>query len=261
MAAPMGGACSKGCWKRSADPVRARPSDACADCPVRDQAICAALDADELDALSAIGDHRSYARGETIFAAGDDSIACATLISGAAKLSSFDAQGVERIVGLVHPAGFLGQLFAATTGHDAVALTNTRLCVFPRAGFERLMAEHPKLTRSILERTIAELKASQELTELIGRRDVKARLSGLILALARAASASPCGMASEFDLILSREEMAGLIGTTIESVSRRLTELERDGIIERKGARGLIIRDAPALSLPTSSLGESATRP
>lgn len=210
--------------------------------------MCAALDDAELAELSRIGDHRRYRRGETIFAAGDDSIACATLISGAAKLSAVDEDGVERIVALVHPAGFLGQLFAAPTELEAVALTDTRLCVFPRAGFERLMEAHPKLLRAILERTQAELKASRALVRLIGRRDVKARLEGLLLALARAASPSPCGMAEEFDLILSREEMASLIGTTIESVSRRLSELERDGIIERKGARGLVIRDAPALS-------------
>ena len=55
-------------------------------------------------------------------------------------------------------------------------------------------------------------------------------------------------MAKEFDLILSREEMASLLGTTIETISRRLTELERASIIERKGARGLVIRDAPALA-------------
>jgi CRP/FNR family transcriptional regulator len=228
--------------------MRARPSDACAECPVRDQAVCAALDEQELSELSRIGDHRSYKRGDTIFAAGDDSIACATMISGAAKLSSMDEDGVERIVALVHPAGFLGQLFAATSQLDVVALTDTRLCVFPRIGFERLMSDHPKLMRSILERTQAELDASRALTGLIGRREVKERMSGLLLALARAASPNPCGMATEFDLILSREEMASLLGTTIETISRRLTELERASIIERKGARGLVIRDAPALA-------------
>jgi CRP/FNR family transcriptional regulator len=55
-------------------------------------------------------------------------------------------------------------------------------------------------------------------------------------------------MAEEFDLELSREEMASLLGTTIETISRRLTELERGGIIERKGARGIRLRDAPSLS-------------
>jgi CRP/FNR family transcriptional regulator, anaerobic regulatory protein len=228
--------------------MRSRPAEACAECPVRDQAICAALAPHELEELSRIGDHRTYRRGDTIFRAGEDSLACATLIEGAVKLVATDEEGVERIAALLHPAGFLGQLFAARTDLDAVALTDCRLCVFPRPAFERLMSDHPRLMRSILERTQAELEASRALTRLIGRREVKDRLAGLILALARAASPNPCGIADAFDLILSREEIASLIGTTIESVSRRLSEWERQGVIERKGARGLLIRDAPALS-------------
>ena len=55
-------------------------------------------------------------------------------------------------------------------------------------------------------------------------------------------------MAETFELPLSREEMASLIGTTIETISRRLTELEQAGLIERKGARGLTLRDAPGLA-------------
>lgn len=222
-------------------------ADACAVCAVRDQAVCAALDPEERAELAAIGQHHHFRRGETIFAAGDDSIACATLVSGAAKLSAFDADGVERIVALVHPAGFLGQLFATTVHHDAIALTDCAVCLFPRAGFERVMAEHPALTRAILQRTLAELDASRALTDLIGRREVKARLAGLLLALARAAGPSPCGSADRFDLPLSREEMAGLIGTTIETVSRRLGALEKDGVIRREGARGIRLVDRAAL--------------
>lgn len=224
------------------------PSSACADCPVRDTAVCAALEPEELDRLAAVGRHRTFSRGEIIFAAGDDSVACATLITGAAKLSTLDADGTERIVALIHPAGFLGQLFAGTSRHDVTALTDSHLCIFPRAQFERIMEDHPRLTRIILERTLAELDASRALTDLIGRRDVKARLAGLLLSLSRAASASPCGSASVFDLPLTREEIASLLGTTIESISRRLTELERDGAIARKGARGIEILRAPLLA-------------
>ncbi len=222
--------------------------EVCADCPVRDQAVCSALDSAELAELAAIGRHRDFARGETIFAADDESIACATLVTGAAKLSRLDSEGTERIVGLVHPAGFLGQLFAATHRHEAIALTASRVCLFPRREFEGLMKAHPALTRSILERTIAELDASRGLAELIGRRDVKARVAGLLLAFARAAAPGPCGEARQFELPLSREEMASLLGTTIETVSRRLTELERAGIVARHGARGLEIRDPAALA-------------
>ncbi|HLL60003.1 MAG TPA: cyclic nucleotide-binding domain-containing protein, partial [Allosphingosinicella sp.] len=141
--------------------------EVCADCPVRDDAVCSALRPDELAELAAIAHHKSFERGETIFAAGDDSIACATLISGAAKIVSADEDGVERIVALIHPAGFMGQLVTAASPFDVIALTDTRLCLFPRGGFERVMADHPKLIRSILERTQAELDASRTLTSLI----------------------------------------------------------------------------------------------
>jgi CRP/FNR family transcriptional regulator len=222
--------------------------DVCADCPVRDRAVCSALDTAELAELAAIGRHRDFARGETIFGADDDNVACATLISGAVKLSRLDPEGTERIVGLVHPAGFLGQLFAATRRHEAIALTDSRICLFPRREFEALMKAHPALTRSILERTLAELDSSRGLAELIGRRDIKARVAGLLLAFARAAAPSLCGEARTFELPLSREEMASLLGTTIETVSRRLTALERDGIVARHGARGLEILDPAGLA-------------
>lgn len=242
MAAPTAAASSKVFSKPLAD----RP-DRCAACAVRDSAVCAALNERELDELSRIGRTRTFQRGETIFAAGEPSYACGTLISGAAKLSAIDGDGVERILALIHPAGFLGQLFTPTNGHEVTALTESTMCLFPREGFERLMASYPALTRSILDRTLAELDASRALTGLIGRRDIKARLSGLILAFARAADTSPCGIATAFELPLSREEIASLIGTTIETVSRRMTELEQGNIIERQGLRGLILRDLPAL--------------
>ena len=220
----------------SAAPVR------CESCPVRDQAVCAALSEAERSALARIGVTRDFARGETIFAAGDDSVACATLISGAAKLSAIDAEGTERIVAIVHPSGFLGQLFAAQVDHHAVALTDSRLCLFPRGGFEAVMADHPALLRSILDRTLADLAETRALVDLIGRRSSRGRVAGLILLFARAASEAPCHSSLAFELPLTRGEMAALLGLTIETVSRQLGQLEADGLIARSGPRGLIVR-------------------
>lgn len=219
----------------------------CDDCPVRDHAVCSALSSDERAELSRIGQHRSFRRGETIFAAGDDSIACATLVAGAIKLSQYDSEGVERIQALVHPSGFLGQLFAAEVDQHATALCDSRLCLFPRADFERLMARHPRLTRAILERTLAELRETRALVDLIGRRDSRARVVGLLLSFARAASESRCQLAPAFEMPLTRGEAAGLLGTTIETVSRQLGRLEEEGMIRREGARGIVLSDPEAL--------------
>ncbi|MEG3148023.1 Crp/Fnr family transcriptional regulator [Sphingomonas sp. RT2P30] len=229
-----------------AEPAPAIPA-ICTVCPVRDAAVCAALDPGELDAFSRIGRHRRFARGETIFAAGDDSVACATLVRGAVKLCSTGADGVERIVALVHPAGLLGQLFFAQIRYDAVALTDSELCLVPRADFERLMSAAPALQQSVLQRSVTDLDEARALTDLIGRRDARGRVAGLLLAFADAAGPG-CHRAQRFDLPLTRGEIAGLLGLTIETVSRQLSALEQGGLIERAGTRGIVLRDADGLS-------------
>jgi len=219
----------------------------CESCPVRDRAACSALQPDERGQLAEIGRHRTVRRGETVFAAGDDSAWCATLISGALKIASYDNEGTERIVSLVHPAGFVGELFAPMAQHDIVALADSRLCIFSRNQYSAAVERFPALARALLRRSGEELFESRALIDLMGRRSSIGRVAGLILALGRAASHSPCDVAQSFDLPLTRGEMAGLLGITIETVSRRLTELVQRGIIKKNGARGLEILDAPSL--------------
>lgn len=220
---------------------------ACATCPVRDRAACAALDENERFRLSKLGRHRELKRGETLVAAGDDNPACATLLSGALKIVSFDRDGHEHILSLIHPAGFVGEMFAAVANHDIVALTDSRLCVFSRTDYEAAIAEFPALAEALLRRSAEDLFETRALIDLIGRRSAQARVAGLLIALAKAASDSPCHPASHFELPLTRGEIADLLGLTIETVSRQLSRMERGGIIKKDGARGIIIRDAPQL--------------
>lgn len=222
----------------------------CAECPVRNRAACAVLDENERDELARVGNTRVLKRGEMLFAAGDEDAACATLVSGALKVCSVDEDGTERILALVHPAGFVGEMFAPFARHDVVALGESKLCVFARQDLAGALNRHPKLTRALLRRTQEDLHQSRNLLALSGKRSASDRLGALILGLAEAASESPCHPAKEFELPLTRGEMAGMLGMTIETVSRTLTRFERDGAIRRKGARGIEIID-PAL------LGES----
>lgn len=218
----------------------------CRDCPVRDRAACAALSPEERDELAAAGRIRTLARGETLFAAGDDADLCATLVSGALKITAFDQDGGERILALVHPAGFVGELFTPFARHDVVALTESRLCLFSRSEFEAASARFPSLGLALHRRAQEDLHESRALLDLVGRRSAEARVAGLLLALANAASGSPCHPARHFELPLSRGDMAGMLGLTIESVSRQLTSLERKSIVKRDGARGLDVLE-PAL--------------
>jgi CRP/FNR family transcriptional regulator len=224
----------------------ARDALACAECPVRDRAACSALTGDERGELSRLGHRRLLKRGDTLFRAGEQETACATLIRGALKISSVDADGVERILSLVHPAGFVGEMFAPVSHHEVVAVADSEVCVFPADRYERAVAQFPALARALLRRSAEDLFASRSLINLMGRRTAIQRVAGFILAMANAASSSPCHPAARFELPLSRGDMAGMLGLSIETVSRQFGRLEKDGAIRREGARGIRLTN-PAL--------------
>lgn len=219
----------------------------CHTCPVRDHAACSVLSEAERDALARAGRMRRLKRGELLFAAGDEDTACATLVSGALKVAAIDEQGTERILALVHPAGFIGELFAPFAHHDVVALTDSELCVFARTDMNHAIDAHPKLARALLRRSQEDLHHSRDLLALSGKRSAGGRVAALLTGLAEAASDSTCSRAREFDLPLTRGEIAKMLGLTIETVSRALTKFERDGVIRRKGARGIEVLDPARL--------------
>lgn len=218
----------------------------CASCPVRDSAACAVLSEEERDALAKAGRTRVLKRGEMLFAAGDDEAACATLVTGALKVTAFDANGNEQILSLVHPSGFIGELFSPFAHHDVVALTQSQLCTFARQDMERAIDEYPALARALLRRSQEDLLATRSLLELTTNAAAEARLAALIHDFAAAASDTSCHIASHFELPLTRGEIANMLGLTIETVSRKLGELEEMGALSRKGKRGIDIAD-PAL--------------
>lgn len=220
----------------------------CSSCPVRHRAACSVLDVEEREALARAGRTRKLKRGELLFAAGDENVACATLLRGALKVAAVDEEGTERILALVHPAGFIGELFAPFAHHDVVALTDSELCVFPKSEMGRAIEHNPKLSQALLRRSQEDLLQSRELLALSGRRSAAGKVAGLLLGLAEAASDSSCHAAKSFELPLTRGEIAGMLGLTIETVSRAITRLERDGVIRRKGARGIELVDPARLA-------------
>lgn len=229
---------------------------ACDRCPVRDRAACAALTAAERDELARSGRTRRLARGETLFMAGDPEPACATLISGALKIARTRADGTERILALIHPAGFVGELFQPFAQYDVVALGPAELCVFSGARFETALKRFPPLNAALLRRTQEDLYASRELLALAGNGSASARVAGALMSLARAASDSPCHPAQHFDLVLSRGELANMLGLTIETVSRTIGRLESEGMIRREGGRGFELLHPTRLSQVAEAVGD-----
>lgn len=219
---------------------------ACAHCPVAETAVCAALAPEDRADLARLGHHRQFVRGEVIVAAGDPNLMFATLTRGVAKLSRIDADGTERIVALVHPAGVVGQLFAPVADLTVTAVAPCEACLFPRGDVERVLGERPAFAHRLLRQTMSELAEARALIDTISKRQAKARVAALLLDLARAASPA-CRDAINFELPLTRGEMAQLLGITIETVSRSLTAFDTAGVIRRHGASGIMLNDPAAL--------------
>lgn len=223
-------------------------------CVVRNRAICSALDPREIEALNAIGRTRRLAPGESLIWEGEDSVLVANVIDGVLKLSTNTEDGREQIVGVVYPSDFIGRPFGGTTGHGVTALTDAKVCVFSRRDFDAFAREHPKLEHKLLERTLGELDRTRRWMLLLGRKSASEKIASFLLEMVdRLSSSTTCVLepnqeeVRKLTLPFSRQQIADVLGLTIETVSRQFTRLKNEGIIDLPSRRDVIILDYDGL--------------
>ena len=225
--------------------------ETCADCAVRDTALCGSLSDGELGDLNRLGQRRHVAKGETIAWAGDANIICANLLSGVLRLSASTADGREQTVGLLYPADFVGRPFTDTMNVSIQALSDAELCVFPREPFERVLADHARMERLLLQRVLAALDEARGRMLSLARGSAAEKVAGFLLDMAARAGSAGCRATPDgpltFDLPLARGAIADLLGLTIETVSRQMTALAQAKIVALPGGRTVTILDSPAL--------------
>lgn len=225
---------------------------ACDTCVVRNRAICASLDSEEIKTLNTIGRRRTLEPGESLMWEGEDSVLVANVIEGVLKLSTGTEDGREQIVGVVYPSDFIGRPFGATSGHGVTALTESRVCVFSRRDFDAFAREHPALEHKLLQRTLAELDRTRRWMLLLGRKSAGERLASFLLEMSERLVDPGCAVAPDvplrrFVLPFSRQQVADVLGLTIETVSRQFTRLKADGLIDLPSRREVEILDRDGL--------------
>lgn len=226
---------------------------ACGDCPIRNHAICSALDDSELAILRKIGRVQDIPAGQTLMWEGDEATVVANVVQGVLKLSSSLGDGREQIVGVAYPADFIGRPYGERIPYTVTALSDVRIRSFQRAGFEKFAQEHPKLEHKMLERTLMELDRAREWMLLLGRKTAQEKLVTLLLNMPNRLSETQCDTPAapldHFELPFGRQQMADLLGLTIETVSRQLGELTKSGLISLKNQREVIIQDREKLAV------------
>jgi CRP/FNR family transcriptional regulator len=237
----------------SAQPSPAmRARSYCDKCAVRDQALCSVIPEEVASALSRMAHFRRIPAGRVIHGDDQDLSWLAVIVAGVVKLVKAQHDGRQQIVGLQFASDFLGRLHASRSPVIAEATTNLELCCFSKSAFEQLMREHPSLERVLHRRALDDLDASREWMFLLGRKTARERVASLLSLIARRMARAYSGrtnvnMPLEFDLPLSRVEMADSLGLTTETVSREFRYLKSRGIIATRGRRHVSVSNLAAL--------------
>ncbi|SIS64538.1 transcriptional regulator FnrL [Phaeovulum vinaykumarii] len=218
----------------------------CGDCPIRHRAVCARCEADELDLLEESKYYRSFEAGQTVIWSGDRMDFVASVVSGIATLTQTLEDGRTQMVGLLLPSDFVGRPGRETAAYNVTATTDIVMCCFRKKPFEEIMLRTPHIAQRLLEMTLDELDAAREWMLLLGRKTAREKIASLLAIVARRDAAIhlryPEGTMT-FDLPLTREAMADYLGLTLETVSRQISALKRDGVIELEGKRHVTVPD------------------
>lgn len=222
----------------------------CATCVVRNRAICSDLDAEELTILSGMGRHTKIVPGQSLIWEGEDALIVANVVDGILKLWSSLPDGREQIIGIAYPSDFIGRPFSLRTQYNVTALTDARVCMFHSSDFDQFAREHPRLEHKLLDRTLAELDRTRKWLVMLGRMNASEKLANFLLDMSARLMRADCSgdaPVNRFDLPFGRQQIADILGLTIETVSRQMTQLKQQGLIEIEGRRTVEIIDRQAL--------------
>ena len=219
-------------------------SQSCRDCPIRHWAFCARCDQDELQHLEDIKFYRFFEAGQTVIWSGDRMDFVASVVSGIATLTQTMEDGRTQMVGLLLPSDFVGRPGREGAAYNVTATTDLMMCCFRKKPFEQMMNSTPHIAQRLLEMTLDELDASREWMLVLGRKNAREKIASLLNVVARRNATPTFGGADSpvtFDLPLTRGAMADYLGLTIETVSRQMSALKKDGVIHFEGKRQVVI--------------------
>jgi CRP-like cAMP-binding protein len=212
------------------------------------------LSLEDLRHLAAATQARSFPRGATVFSGGNASTSLFIVARGRVKVFKVTPAGKDIILEIFGPGDPLGAVAvyeerpypaSAVAVEDAVCLET------PRAVFFELLERHPTLVRGLLAALNLRLvELTNRLTELTGGR-VEPRFARLFLKLADEIG-RPADAGVEIPLALSRQELADLAGTTIETAIRIMSRWGKEGVVLTE-KDGFVVADRATLEVLASS--------
>lgn len=193
--------------------------------------------------VTELGTSRTIAKDEEIFAEGERAAYFYKVVSGAVRTFKLLSDG-RRQIDAFHLAG---DIFGMESGDEhrfsAEALGDATIVAYRRCSLEALASSDQAFANQVIASMMRSLERAQDHMLLLGRKHALEKVATFLLVMAERLTDD-----GQVDLPMSRIDMADHLGLTIETVSRSLTQLERQGIIELPAhRRSIVLRDKAAL--------------
>lgn len=196
--------------------------------------------------VAALARPRTLARGEVVSAPTDAASQLLVVHTGSVKITRTEANGHEHLVRVLGPGDFVGEtafLTGRPPNHRATAIDPGQLCVFRHEDLDRLVRAHPSIGLRMLQAVSGRLQETESRLVSVISGDVSSRLAEYLLSLPGTTSDGE----TTVRLPLPKKDVAALLDTTPESLSRQLRRLRDSGVIRSRGARDLMVTDVDAL--------------
>lgn len=188
-------------------------------------------------------------KGEMLFHAGEEDDTLYIINSGKVRIYHLSDSGKEQLVRILNPGEFTGEvaIFQPGSVHEnyAEALQNTSICLIRQEDLQKYLVDYPQISLKILSEVTIRLKHSEKQTTQVAIENVESRIISFLAESVEKGS----GNSPTITLSMSKKDLASYLGTTPETISRRFTSLEQNGLIEQLPKRKIKILDLDQLLL------------
>lgn len=222
-----------------------RGTSDCRNCGIREMALFADLNEHDFGLIHAPIDDLEFKPGTVLYSEGQPAVGIYTVRTGMIKLVRLSGDGRSRIVRVLRPGDVAGLEALATQRYDceAVALTPASVCRIPLDVMHTLGRNSPRMHITLMQKWQQALKGADDWLADLNFGSAAQRVAALVLKMRDPLDATAC-------TLFSREDMGAMLDLKLETVSREMTKLVREGIIEPvdKGGRSYRIQQADLLS-------------
>ena len=208
------------------------------------------LEQDELERFSRVAVPRTFPAATRVFHEGDHSDACYIVRSGSFRVTREHSDGRAITLATLGPGDIFGEL-AMLDGEvrsaSVEALVDGELLALPAGEVRALLARHPEITVKLVAALVRRLRTANERISRQSFQTVPSRVAGVLEPARRRGVAERRGDGGEVTIRMNQADLAQLAGTSRESVSRFLADLERAGIV-RPGRGRVTVLDPPKLN-------------